>query len=40
MAHHDHGKHGGKSYWLDRKRNVAKVFYALTNDDIGMGLRP
>lgn len=34
MAHHDHGKQGGKSYWLDRRQNVAKVFYALIAVDV------
>ena len=33
MAHHQHSKHGGKKYWLDDKRNVAKVFYALIGID-------
>ena len=34
MAHEDHGKQGGKTYWLDRKANVAKVFYALIVIDV------
>ena len=34
MAHHEHSKHGGKRYWLDDKRNVAKVFYALIVVDV------
>ncbi len=34
MAHADHGKQGGKTYWLDRKGNVAKVFYALILIDV------
>ena len=29
MAQQQHSKHGGKRYWLDDKRNVAKVFYGL-----------
>ena len=28
-SHHDHTARGGKKYWLDDKRNVAKIFYAL-----------
>ena len=35
MAHQEHGKHGGKRYWLDDKRNVAKVFYGLIIVDAG-----
>lgn len=34
MAQHQHSKHGGKSWWLDDKRNVAKVFYALIAVDV------
>ena len=34
MAHHDHRTPGGKRYWLDSKRNVAKVFYALIGIDV------
>ena len=34
MAHHDHRTPGGKKYWLDSKRNVAKVFYALIGIDV------
>ena len=29
LAHHDHRKPGGKRYWLDSKRNVARIFHAL-----------
>ena len=34
LAHHDHRKPGGRKYWLDSKRNVAKVFYALIAIDV------
>ncbi len=33
MAHHDR-KHRGKTWWLDKKRNVAKVFYILVGLDV------
>ena len=42
LAHHDHRKHG-KTWWLDKKRNVAKVFYILIGLDArlaGGGLHP
>ena len=31
---HDHRKRGGKRYWLDSKRNVARVFYGLIAIDV------
>lgn len=34
MAHHDRKHRGGKTWWLDDKRNVAKVFYALIVIDV------
>ena len=26
---HDHGRRGGRRYWLDDKRNVTRIFHAL-----------
>ncbi len=34
MAHDDDGRHRGKRYWLDDKRNVAKIFYGLIAVDV------
>jgi len=34
LAHDSHRKQGARTYWLDDKKNVTKVFYGLVAIDV------